>query len=399
MAVGSGMMFTYIPFTLANEGYPNWIAASAVTAIAAGGVIGCLAAGPLIRRVGHARVYACFAALMILSMAIIALDGHPYTWLVARFLYGIAANGNFIVTQSWLNHSADNSWRGRAMSVFYMSFIVALGFGSFLFGVLPNDGSAGPVLSVMFCALGILPISLTRLPTPPPPERVTIDLKKTWSISPVGLVGILASGGLSMLVQGFTPIYAAGNGFGQTQIALLMFLMQLGMLVVQVPLGALSDRMDRRLVLLITCILITATAFVASILPFASLILVAFIFAIWSGSTESVYSISNAHANDRADPAEFVTLASTMLVVWSASAFVIPGFVTAMTPIFGPKVFMYTAIVIAVFTAVFIAYRLTQRGAVPEAEAENFELRTAQVANAEILVNPEDGEPDLSLPS
>lgn len=398
MALGNGLMFAYIPFTLAQQGYPAWIAGSVVTAIAAGGVVGCLLAGPLIRRVGHARMFACFAALSIFSVAIVATGIWPAGWLTARFIYGLASNGIFIVTQSWLNHSSDNSWRGRAMSVFYMAYVIGVGAGSFLFGQLPDDGRLAPLISIMFSTLGILPIGLTRLDAPPPPEKTDIDLRATWRASPVGLIGIFAAGGLSMLVQGFTPIYAATNGLGQSGIATLMFLMQLGMLAVQLPLGALSDRMDRRIVLAGTCFLVCAMALTAALTPFNGLLLVALVFALWSGATETIYSLSNAHANDRARPDDYVTLASTMLVVWSAAAFVLPAIVTSITPIFGPRAFMYAAIIVSILTAIFVLVRLRQRDAVPEAESEQFELRSAQVPNA-IISNPEAEEPDLSLPS
>jgi MFS family permease len=390
MALGSGLMFAYIPFALAQNGYPAWIAGSAVTAIAAGGIIGCLIAGPIIRRVGHARAFACCAALVVLSASIIALNIDPENWLFARFLYGLASNGNFIVTQSWLNHSSDNSWRGKAISVFYMAYVVGVGTGAFIFGFLPDNGASAPVLAIMFAAAGILPIGLTRLATPPPPERVDIDLKKTWKISPVGLIGIAASGGLSMLVQGFTPIYAAANNLGQRDIALLMFLMQLGMLAIQLPLGAISDRIDRRYVLVTTCLLACVLATGAAIIPFNGLLLTVLIFAAWSGATETIYSVSNAHANDRANPNDYVPLASTMLVAWSVAAFIFPAIVTAITPIVGSKAFMYAAIPIALVTAGFAAIRMTRRDAVPDEETENFEFRSATIPNAEILVNPEE---------
>lgn len=400
MAIGSGMMFAYIPFTLSQSGFPSWVAATAVTSIAAGGVVGCLIAGPMIRRVGHARVFSCFAALILISTGIIALGIDAYGWIAARFLYGIAANGNFIVTQSWLNHASENSWRGRAMSFFYMAYVLGIGVGSFIFGYMPDGGAAVPVAAIICVAIGILPIGLTRLAAPPAPERTSIDLVATWKISPVGLIGIFASGGLSMLVQGFTPIYAADIGFGQREIAWLMFLMQLGMLGVQLPLGALSDRIDRRIVLIGTCLLISAMAFTAAINPFTGLLVLALIFAIWSGATETIYSVSHAHANDRADPDDFVTLASTMLVAWSAAAFVLPAAVTALTPSFGPQVFMYFVVVMALLTAVFVAIRLRQREAVPDEETEAFGLRTAQAPNADVYYSPDkEEEPVLSLPS
>jgi MFS family permease len=401
MSFASGTMLAFIPFTLTRSGFPAWVAGSAVTAIAAGGIVGCLVTGMLIRRVGHARVFACFAGLTILSMAIIGLGLDPVVWLIARFLYGLSANANFIVSQSWLNHSSDNSWRGRAMSVFYMAYVIGIGVGSLTFGLLPQDGMQAPIVAIIFATLGILPISLTRLQTPPPPERTSVDLRAAWKISPVGMVGIAASGGLSMLVQGFTPIYVAKSGYGQGDVALLMFLMQLGMLGIQLPLGALSDRIDRRYVLLITCGIITVSALAATISPVTGFALLAVIFAVWSGATETVYSVAHAHANDRADPSDYVTLASTMLVVWSGAAFILPAIVTTATTIFGPKTYMSCAIALALLLALFVFLRLMKgtKPVTPE-EAEAFGIRTAQAPNADVPFNPEEEEnPVLSLPS
>ena len=395
MALGNGIMFAYVPFALTQAGEPAWVAGTAVTMIAGGGVIGCLIAVPLIARVGHARMFAVFSSIIILSAAIVALGIVPWAWLASRFLYGIAMNGNFIVTQSWLNHSSANSWRGRAMSVFYLGYVLGLGTGAFIFGQIPAAGNLAPIATIMFACLGILPIALTKLATPPPPEGVTIAIARTWKTSPVGFVGIMASGGLSMLVQGFTPIYAAQKGLSQGDISLLIFLMQLGMLGVQVPLGALSDRTDRRHVLLIACGLIASMALLAVHVTFANMLLAALIFAVWSGSTESVYSIANAHANDRARPEDYVPLASTMLVAWSAAAFVIPGIVTAITPVFGPVSFMYVIAGLAAFYAVFVIVRLMRRDAVPDELTEQFEIRSAQVPNAEELMPNDADEPPV----
>lgn len=392
-ALGSGVIFAYVPFTLAQEGHPAWIAGSAITAVAGGGIVGCFIAGPLIRRVGHARAFACACSLIILSGVLVALGVVPALWIFSRALYGLAANVNFIITQSWLNHAAANEWRGRAMSVFYMAYVVGLGSGSFLFGQLPDGGHLGPLVATCFYTLAILPIGLTRLATPPAPESVRIDVVKAWRISPVGLAGILASGGLSMVVQGFTPIYAAGSGLERGEVALLMFLMQLGMLGVQLPLGAISDRTDRRYVLIATSLLIAGAGMAATSVSFSTLMLAILVFAIWSGATETVYSVANAHSNDRAGPGDYVPLASTMLVAWSVSAFVFPAAVTAATPAFGPRTYMYVAIAIALVYAAFVILRLRSSRPVEASETEAFELRTAQIPNAEALVAPEAFEP------
>jgi hypothetical protein len=110
------------------------------------------------------------------------------------------------------------------------------------------------------------------------------------------------------------------------------------------------------------------------------------VFAVWSGATETIYSISNAHANDKADSGDYVALASTMLVGWSVSAFIMPGIVTAVTPILGPKAYMGACIAIAVCFAVFALYRVFATRVSKPTETEHFEIMTSQVPNAENLV-------------
>lgn len=387
-AVGSGLMFAYSPYMLSLSADAAWAPGAAVTAVAFGGLVGCVVTGPLIQRVGHARLFACSMAIVIIAAALIASNLSVTLWILARGLYGAAANCNFIIAQSWLNHAASNTWRGRAMSFFYMAYVLGLGCGAWLFGQIPTSGNLTPLLTIFFTALAILPIGLTRLPNPPAPARVNVDIGMAWRISPVGLIGVLASGGLSMVVQGFVPIYATTNGVSQAEVGLLMFVMQTGLLFVQYPLGILSDRMDRRRVLLITCAIILSAGTAALFASFAQMLLFMLIFLVFGGAIETIYSIANAHSNDRADPGDYVPLSSTLLVAWSAAATVVPLAVTALMPVFGQKTFIGAALMVAAAYALFTLWRLNERDPVPSDAREGFELRSAQLPNAALLTDP-----------
>ena len=350
-----------------------------ITAMAAGGFAGCLLTGPLLRRVGHARVFAVMAALINIGTLLIALGTIPSLWIVARCLYGLAAAGLFIVTQSWLNDACDNAWRGKIIATFYMIYVTAIGAGSYLLTFVSLDGPQAPLVAVFFGCLAILPVGLTRLRTPPPPDSITIAVRSVWRISPVGLVGCLAVGGLTMLVQGFAPIYAATENYSKDEIALLMFLMQLGMIGVQYPLGAVSDRTDRRFVLVAACGIVIVTAGLATQLSGMALFWMILVFALWSGATESIFSVANAHANDRAEPQYYVSLSSTLLIAWSVSGLVIPALATALTGPLGARAFMFVAIVIAVLYGLFVLYRLTRREPVPVTDQGPYQQVSAQV--------------------
>jgi MFS family permease len=394
LAVGNGLLFAYIPVKLAVEGFQPWVAGAMITVMAAGGLAGCLFTGRLVGRVGHARVFATLAALVILSVLIIALGAEPVLWIASRGLYGFAMSGLFIVSQSWLNDACEDDWRGRVIAAFYMTYVLAIGTGGFLLRYVSLEGPQVPLFGIFFVTVAILPVGLTRLRTPPPPEAVSVAIASVWRISPVGLVGLLTVGGLSMLVQGFAPIYAAAEGYAKDDIALLLFLMQFGMIAVQYPLGALSDRTDRRYVLIAAALMVIASAALATQLNGTALLWLVLVFAVWSGATESIYAVANAHANDRADPRYYVSLSSTLLIAWSLSGLVLPGLATVLTQVVGPEAFMYVAIAAAALYAAFVAYRLTRREPAPEADQEPYQPISAQVPHtAELAPQPADAEP------
>ncbi len=378
-AVGNGLMFAYIPVRLGLSGFdPTW-AGLILTGLSAGGIAGCLLTGLLVRRVGHARAFMIFSALIVLSNASIGAGVQPVLWIGARALYGFAICGMFIVGQSWLNDAVDNRVRGRVMAIFYVSYIVGLGIGSWTMGLLDISGAAIPLIGIAFTALSILPVGLTRLPPPPPPERASVAFARAWAISPAGVAGMLAVGGLSMMIAGFAPIHATASGFTQGEVATLMFAMPLGTLIFQLPFGWVSDRIDRRYVLVAASLLVVVAGIAAGIFDGSALPLIIVIYMVWSGASESIYSLSSAHANDRATKDDLVALSSTMLFAWSVSGFIVPALGTALTAVFDTAAFMAIAIVIGAAFSVFVVIRIIRNPAVPADETGNFAPMTAQV--------------------
>ena len=264
VAVGNGLLFAYIPVRLGAAGYPPTWAGSILTSLSAGGIAACLLTAPLVRRVGHARAYMFFSALIVLSNAIVGAGVFPIVWMGSRVLYGFAICAMFIVAQSWLNDAVGNSIRGRVMAIFYVCYVVGLGVGSFLLSFVDLATPQAPLVGIVFTALSMLPIGMTRLPQPPVPVGASIAFAAAWRISPVGIAGMLAVGGLSMMIAGFAPIHATEKGFSQQEVATLLFAMPLGTLIFQIPLGWISDRTDRRYVLIGTSLLVAAAGIAAS---------------------------------------------------------------------------------------------------------------------------------------
>ena len=378
IAIGNGLMFAYIPVRLGVEGFdPTW-AGLIVTGLSAGGLAGCILTGPLVRRVGHARAFMVLSALIALSNAAIGAGPHPVLWIGARALYGFAICGLFIVAQSWLNDAVANAIRGRVMAFFYVAYVAGLGVGYATLALVDIKTADAPLIGIAFTALSILPVGMTRLAQPPAPQAASVALGRAWRISPVGVAGMLAVGGLSMSIAGFAPIHATAKGYSQADVALLLSAMPVGTLILQLPFGWISDRTDRRYVLIGASALAAVAGMFALGFDGGALPALLVIYVLWDGASESIYSLSSAHAADRAGKDDMVALSSSLLFAWSLAGFVVPGIVTALSAVFGTQAFIYVAVVIACAFCLFVLLRVFTTQAVPATETGSFAPMTAQ---------------------
>ncbi|MDX8503334.1 MFS transporter [Mesorhizobium sp. VK4C] len=378
IAIGNGLMFAFIPVRLGADGFdPTW-AGLIVTGLSAGGLAGCILTGPLVKRVGHARAFMVLSALIALSNVVIGAGPMPLLWIAARALYGFAICGLFIVAQSWLNDALPNAIRGRVMAVFYVAYIGGLGVGYATLAAVDIHTAAVPLIGIAFTALSILPVGMTRLAQPPAPQAASVALAQAWKISPVGVVGMLAVGGLSMIISGFAPIHATAKGYSQADVALLLSAMPVGTLILQIPLGWLSDRTDRRYVLAGAAALAVVASLLAIAFDGGALTALVVIYLIWDGASESIYSLSSAHAADRARKEELLALSSSLLFAWSLSGFIVPGIVTVLSAVFGTETFIYVGIAIASAFCLFVLWRVFAARPTPAAATGSFAPMSAQ---------------------
>ncbi len=378
IAVGNGLMFAYIPVRLGAEGYdPVW-AGLIVTGLSAGGLAGCILTAPLVRRVGHARGFMVLSALIALSNASVGAGTFPVLWIAARALYGFAICGLFIVAQSWLNDVVPNGVRGRVMAAFSVAYIAGLGVGYSTLALVDIGGAQAPLIGIAFTAVSMLPVGLTRLAQPAPPRAASIALRQAWRISPVGMAGMFAVGGLSMAISGFVPIHATAKGYSQDEVAMLLAAMPIGTLILQFPLGWVSDRIDRRTVLAAASALAVAAGVMAIGFDGRSLVLLIVVYLIWDGASESIYSLASAHANDRAGKEDMVALSSALLFAWAIAGFVVPGIITGLSAVFGTQAFIYVSIAIAAAYCLFVIRRTLLVRPVPVSETGQFSPMAAQ---------------------
>jgi MFS family permease len=367
LQAANGLLQALLPLRMQAQGLSIEAIGAVATAYGIGFAAGCLIAPAFVRRVGHIRAFATLAAIVaVLALAFTQARGAP-SWFVLRALSGLALAGVFTVTDGWISARASAADRGRVVSVYMVSTKVALmlaplGIG---LGSVREDGLFMVVAALM--CLSLLPVSATRSAEPAAPTTVRPELRAVFALAPSALVGAFAVGLMNGPVMAMAPVYGLSLGYGPETAAALLFALQVGSFAFQWPLGWLSDRVDRRLVI---GGLAAGTALVSGLVALASggpTWLVALGFLLWGGQALCIYAVCVAHACDVVAPERIVPTVSTLLVVWAAGMMLGPTPAAAlMTRLGAQGLFVYAA-VIGLCLAGFVAWRMAVRSRRPTA--------------------------------
>ncbi|MEP9373328.1 MFS transporter [Mesorhizobium sp. KR1-2] len=378
---GNGLQGTLIALRGAQEGFSPAVIGFMGTSYFAGFLLGCMAISRIMKAVGHVRSFSALAALASAGTLLLILVIDPVMWSVIRFVTGFCFAGLFTVMESWLNSGVQNHDRARVLAIYRIIDIGSVTGAQFM---IPVFGAGGftifAIMSIMI-TLSLVPISLGDRSNPKPPEEVKLDLARVWRISPLGSIGCVAVGVTNSAFRTLSPVYAEQIGMSVTDVVTFISVGIIGGALIQYPLGYLSDRWDRRKVLLLTTTLALLSAFSIAFLagsaPLTNFVLI-FIFGSFA---MPLYSLSAAHANDRADKDEFVLVNAALMLFYSIGAIVGPFAASAAMEATGPhSLFVFMGCVYAVFVLITI-YRMGVRSAVPEGRRGHFIalLRTSTV--------------------
>ncbi len=247
--LGYGLLSTLLGVRAVAEGFPTEVTGLVMSAYYAGFVIGTQVADKLIGRVGHIRAFAVFAATTSIAAVAHAILVDPIAWGVLRLAGGFGMAGLSMVTESWLNERATNENRGRVLSVYMLTVFIGIGAGQFLLVLGSPEGfMLFSIAAILFC-LALIPVSLTRATSPAPIESSRFTLAKMWRLSPLALVGMFAGGLITGAFSGMGAVFATEVGLDTAGVSRMMAIAVLGGLLLQWPLGRLSDKWDRRWVL------------------------------------------------------------------------------------------------------------------------------------------------------
>jgi MFS family permease len=343
----------------------------------------------LIQRVGHIRIFAALSAVASVAILIHALFVNPWVWAVMRLLTGFAFSTIYVVSESWLNQSSNNANRGQILSIYTVILLAGICAGQFMLNLADPAGFTLFILISVMVSVAAVPILLSIVPTPPIEETERVTMSHLWYRTRVGVIAIIVSQWVSSMLFGMGAVYATRLGFTIAEVANFMGSMMAGGMILQWPLGKLSDMIDRRWVIGFSCLAGVFVALLISFINEASLWLYGLIF-LFGGCSLSLYSIVVAFINDHLRPAEIVPGSGTILLIAGLTS--ITGPVTAVfwLQMFGLKSFFVLLAASLLGMGVMSIWRVLTIPALPAEYKVQSTLQAAALPVGTILHAEED---------
>ncbi len=363
LLVGQGLLLTLLPLRAQTHGFSPTEIGFTGSAYFIGFVVGCLVVPRIVRRAGHIRTFAALGAVFSAVALVFEMVPQFGIWMLLRFGVGACMAGAYMVIESWLNESATPETRGTVLSVYAMVSFIMIALGQQLLNLTAELPGNLFSLAAILISLAIIPLSLTRSLAPSPIQNVQINLKEVWHLSHIGLLGAIVAGLVTGSFWALAPVFARGVGLETAQLTLFISAAVLGGALLQLPLGRLSDRVDRRQVVYYISLVgaaISVLIVIAANYAHASHWPMILLSVAWGGCTMTIYAISLAHANDNASAESFVMVGSAMLLSFGMSSAVGAPLASLLMSWIGPPgLFVFFAICLLGFAGTISVRRRT----------------------------------------
>ncbi len=362
LMIGNGMQGTLIGIRGGIENFSTLEMSIVVSAYFVGFLGGSRMAPGMIRRVGHVRVFAALASLISAVMILYPTFVDPIVWTLGRVIIGFCFSAVYVTAESWLNNAATNENRGQALSLYMIVQTVGIVLAQWLLLAADPSGFVLFVIPSILVSIAVTPILLSISPTPAFDATKPLGLKELFGISPLACVGMFLLGGVFAAQFGMSAVYGAQAGLSIAQISSFVSTFFIGAIVTQYPIGWISDRMDRRQLIVISAVIGGLGCVIGALWGDVFWLLMVSAFVV-GGVSNPLYSLLIAHTNDYLVPEKAAGASGGLIFINGLGAIsgpVITGW--AMDQI-GPPGFFWFTFVLFVVLSVYGGYRMTRRAA------------------------------------
>ena len=360
LMVGNGLQGSLIGIRGAIEMFSTADLALITSAYFVGFLFGSKLAPEMIRRVGHVRVFAALGSLVSAILILYPAITEPWAWMILRVLFGFSFSGVYVTAESWLNNSATNETRGKALSLYMIVQMSGIVTAQALLNVGDPADYLLFIIPSVLVSLSFAPILLSVTPTPAFETSKAMDFTTLYKASPTSVVGMFLMGAAFSALFGMAAIFGTQSGLSVSEISVFVSAIFVGGLVLQYPVGWLSDRMDRRVLIFATSVGGVLAAMLGYLFGdvFEILILAGF---LMGGAANPLYALLIAYMNDYLETDDMAAASGGLIFVNGTGAIIGPVVTGWAMQMLGARGFWAYLGVVMLLLSVYTAYRMTQR--------------------------------------
>lgn len=364
LMVGNGMQGTLLGIRGEIEGFSTLEMSIVMSAYFVGFLGGSRMAPGMIRRVGHVRVFAALASLISAVMILYPTFTEVWVWTLGRVLIGFCFSAVYVTAESWLNNAATNENRGQALSLYMIVQTAGIVLSQALLLTADPSGYVLFVIPSVLVSIAVTPILLSISPTPAFDRTKPMSLRELAGYSPLGCVGMFLLGGVFSAQFGMASVYGAKAGLTVAQISTFVALFFVGAVVLQYPIGWVSDRVDRRFLIMVASAIGVVGTVLGMLLgdQFTYLLASAFIVG---GMSNPLYSLLIAHTNDFLEHEDMAAASGGLIFINGLGAILGPVITGYMMDTVGPSgFFIFMGVLFATLVG-YAGYRSTVGRSIP----------------------------------
>lgn len=365
LMLGDGLQGTLLAIRADLEGFTATLTGLVMSTFYLGFLIGSIMTPRITIKVGHIRVFAAFAALSSAAILVHALVVSVPVWMAMRLISGFCFAGLYIVAESWLNDRATNETRGKLLSLYMVVTYIGVGCGQLLLNLANPLDFELFILTSILISIAVVPLLLSAGSPPTFHDSVRISLWELFRLTPLGIVSMFAVGLVTATFFALGPVYAQRIGLSIRDISYFMTAAVVGTVLLQGPIGALSDRFDRRTVLTLLTILTSISALLCIPAEQESMLVLFIAIAVFGGLAFPLYSICIAYTNDHLEPTQMIAASGALVMVGGLGAITGPVLLAMIMDAFGHESLFWSIAGIHGLTGLFAIYRMWRRPPVP----------------------------------
>lgn len=314
--LGVSFFNTFMSVRVSSDGWSNFMTGLVYSAYYAGMMLGAIYIERVIKRTGHIRAFALFAAITACSIILQSFTLSPIPWLLFRFITGVCCAGLFIVIESWLLLLSSTNTRGVVLSIYMIAIYTGQSLGQFLLNFFTISSILPFNFTVVFCTLSIIPVCFMRASAPTISDTEYVNIFYLFRKVPFGFLGNLVSGLILSSFYALGPVFAGDLGLSLFQISLVMSVTIFGGMALQWPIGLFSDLFPRKTMLIITSLILMSFCLVLFLVPHMPFPLLLVILFFYGGFSFTLYPISISYCCDFFPSSGIISITSAALIIY-----------------------------------------------------------------------------------